>query len=201
MPALGLFLSFHYVRKLMVCSKIINIRIYFFLNKWWYNVIYKQVLLCPDAFVSEAGTEVTWNHMKNRDDSKPTSHSHSWFLFSSQAEPAEVVARQRLLSHKTESLACPCSGKGSSPRTHGENKAYMVSAGKSLSQKHYNQHIWKQIGIWGCPASEAWFSESTWVSASENLAVLSCPKMGSQKFLIILENVGFLPLCTLFLHI
>lgn len=33
MPALGLFLSFHYVRKLMVCSKIISIRIYFFLNK------------------------------------------------------------------------------------------------------------------------------------------------------------------------
>lgn len=61
----------------MVCSKIISIRIYFFLNKWWYNVIYKQVLLNPDAFVSEVGTEVV--------DSK--SGSYSFHDFSSQAEP------------------------------------------------------------------------------------------------------------------
>lgn len=162
MPALGLFLSFHYVRKLMVCSKIINIRIYFFLNKWWYNVIYKQVLLCADAFVSEVGTEVTWNHMKNCDEYKPTSHSQSWFLFSSQAEPAEVVARQRFLSHKTESLVCLCGRKGHSLRTLRENKASMASAGKCLNQSTYNQHIWKQIGIWGCPASEAWFAGSIW---------------------------------------
>lgn len=138
---------------------------------------------------------------KNCDDSKPTSHSHSWFLFSSQAEPAEAVSRPRLLSHKTESLACLCSGKGHSPRTHRENKAHMVPAGKSLNQTHYNQRIWKQLGILGCPASEAWFSESTRVSASEIWGVLSCPEIGSQKFLILLVNVGFLPLCTTFLHI
>lgn len=131
MPALGLFLSFHYVRNLMVCSKIINIRIYFFLNKWWYNVIYKQVLLCPDAFVSEFGTEVTWNHMKNCDDSKPTSHSHSSFLLSSQAEPAEVVARQRLLRHETESSACVFSGKGHSPRTHRRMKPMWCLLGRA----------------------------------------------------------------------
>lgn len=175
MPALGLFLSFHYVRKLMVCSKIINIRIYFFLNKWWYNVIYKQVLLCPDAFVSEVGTKVTWNHMKNCDESKPTSHSQSWFLFSSQAEPAELVVKQRFLSHKTESLACVAQTQD----PQREQSLHGI-CWEMLESKHYNQHIWKQLGIWGCPASEAWSAESTWVS--ENLAVMSCPKMSSNVF-------------------
>lgn len=132
MPALRLFLSFHYVRKLMVCSKIINIRIYFFLNKWWYNVIYKQVLLNPDAFVSEVGTEVV--------DSKSTSHSLRDFYFPLKESLQEVVARQKLLSHKTEYLLGLCSGKGPKGRTkpmwYLVGKAWIKSTITNISESN-----------------------------------------------------------------